>query len=193
MQVCNLTSAANYFHALRRQVHRNFRKPLVIATPKSMLRAREFMSNLAEMGPATTFHRIFEESEELVTDDNVRRVVLCSGKVYFDLLKARQERNIKDIALIRIEQLHPFPLTALGKTLARYRSADVIWCQEEPQNMGAWNFVDRRIEQVLSGLDIAAKRAAYVGRPEAASPATGLAKRHVKEQAKLVDAALSVT
>jgi 2-oxoglutarate dehydrogenase E1 component len=192
MQVCNLTSAANYFHALRRQVHRNFRKPLVITTPKSMLRAKEFMSSLAEMGPDTAFHRIFEESGELVADDKVRRVVLCSGKVYFDLLKARQERKIKDVALIRIEQLHPFPFTALGKVMARYGRADVVWCQEDPQNMGAWNFVDRRIEQVLAGLDIAAKRASYAGRPEAASPATGLAKRHVKEQAKLVDDALTV-
>jgi len=118
--------------------------------------------------------------------------VLCSGKVYFDLLKARQERKITDIALLRIEQLHPFPFTALGKELARYRRADVVWCQEEPQNMGAWNFVDRRIEQVLAGLDITAKRPFYAGRPEAASPATGLAKRHVKEQAKLVDDALTL-
>src|SRR5260370_23904833 len=118
MQVCTLTSAANYCHALRRQVHRNFRKPLVITTPKSMLRAKEFTSSLAEMGPGTTFHRIFEESEDLVAGDKVRRVVLCSGKVYFDLLKARQERKIKDIALIRVEQLHPFPFTALAKVMA---------------------------------------------------------------------------
>ena len=192
MQVCNLTSAANYFHALRRQVHRNFRKPLVITTPKSMLRAREFMSALSEMGPDTTFHRVFAESEEIVTDDKVRRVVLCSGKVYFDLLKARQERKIRDIALVRVEQLHPFPFTALGKVIARYRAADVVWCQEEPQNMGAWSFVDRRIEQVLAGLGNLAKRPSYVGRPEAASPATGLLKRHIKEQAKLVDDALTL-
>jgi 2-oxoglutarate dehydrogenase E1 component len=192
MQVCNLTSAANYFHALRRQVHRNFRKPLVITTPKSMLRAKEFMSGLAEMGPGTTFHRIFEERGELAGDGNVRRVVLCSGKVYFDLLKAREERKIKDIAIIRIEQLHPFPFTALGKVMTRYRKADVVWCQEEPQNMGAWTFVDRRIEQVLASSENIAKRASYVGRPEAASPATGLLKRHLKEQAKLVDDALTL-
>jgi 2-oxoglutarate dehydrogenase E1 component len=121
----------------------------------------------------------------------VRRVVLCSGKIYFDLLKARQERKIADVALLRVEQLHPFPFTALGKELARYRNADLVWCQEEPQNMGAWGFVDRRIEQALAGLDVAAKRSSYAGRPEAASPATGFAKRHVKEQAKLVDDALS--
>ena len=192
MQVCNLTSAANYFHALRRQVHRNFRKPLVVTTPKSMLRAREFMSDLAEMASGTTFHRIFEESGKIVADDKVRRVVLCSGKVYFDLLKARKERKIDDIALVRIEQLHPFPFTALGKAMGHYRNADVVWCQEEPQNMGAWNFVDRRIEQVLSGLGSVAKRPSYVGRPEAASPATGLLKRHIKEQTKLIDEALTL-
>jgi 2-oxoglutarate dehydrogenase E1 component len=173
-------------------VHRNFRKPLVITTPKSMLRAKEFMSGLAEMGPRTTFHRVFGESGELVADDKVRRVVLCSGKVYFDLLKARQERKIKDIALIRIEQLHPFPSPVLSEVLARYRNADVVWCQEEPQNMGAWTFVDRRLEQVLLNSENIAKRASYVGRPEAASPATGLLKRHLREQAKLVDEALTL-
>ena len=192
MQVCNLTTSANYFHALRRQVHRPFRKPLVITTPKSMLRAPEFAVPLSEMGPGTTFHRVIHESDDLVADTKVRRVVLCSGKVYFDLLKARRERKIKDIALIRVEQLHPFPFTALGKVIGRYTKADLVWCQEEPQNMGAWHFVDRRIEQALGTLDMKAKRAIYAGRPEAASPATGLAKRHLQEQAKLVDEALTL-
>jgi 2-oxoglutarate dehydrogenase E1 component len=192
LQVCNLTSAANYFHALRRQVHRNFRKPLVIMTPKSMLRAREFMSNLDEMAPGTAFHRVLGEVDALAADEKVRRVVLCSGKVYFDLLKERRERKIDDIALIRIEQLHPFPFNALGKLIGRYHNADFVWCQEEPQNAGAWSFVDRRIEQVLLGLSTKEKRPIYVGRPEAAATATGLLKRHNKEQAKLVDAALTL-
>jgi 2-oxoglutarate dehydrogenase E1 component len=192
LQVCNLTSAANYFHALRRQVHRNFRKPLVIMTPKSMLRARELMSNLDEMAPGTAFHRVLGEVDALAADEKVRRVVLCSGKVYFDLLKERRERKIDDIALIRIEQLHPFPFNALGKLIGRYHNADFVWCQEEPQNAGAWSFVDRRIEQVLIGLSTKEKRPIYVGRPEAAATATGLLKRHNKEQAKLVDAALTL-
>jgi 2-oxoglutarate dehydrogenase E1 component len=192
LQVCNLTSSANYFHALRRQVRRNFRKPLVIMTPKSMLRAKEYASRLDEMGPGTTFHRVIEEQGELVADEKVRRVVLCSGKVYFDLLKGREERKINDVALIRIEQLHPFPFTALGEAVGRYKNADFVWCQEEPENMGAWSFVDRRIERVLGGLDIKAKRPSYAGRPEAAAPATGLLKRHQREQAKLVDDALTV-
>src|SRR5277367_4552940 len=191
MQVCNLTSAANYFHALRRQVHRNFRKPLVITTPKSMLRAPEFASKLDDMGPDTCFHRVFEETEALVADAKVRRVVLCSGKVYFDLVKARTAGRDNRVALVRVEQLYPFPSDALGKILARYRNAEIIWCQEEPQNMGGWNFVDRRIEEVLAGLDVAAKRPCFAGRADAASPATGLFKRHVEEQAQLVADALA--
>ncbi|MBV9824675.1 MAG: 2-oxoglutarate dehydrogenase E1 component [Alphaproteobacteria bacterium] len=191
MQVCNLTTAANYFHALRRQIRRKFRKPLVIVTPKSLLRAKEVASPLADMGPGTTFHRVLPEVERLAADDQVRRVVLCSGKVYFDLLKARTEKGDNGVALLRVEQLYPFPFGTLGRLLQRYRNAEIVWCQEEPQNMGAWNFVDRRIEQVLAGLDIAAKRPRFVGRCEAASPATGLFKRHVQEQTNLVATALA--
>ena len=193
LQVCNLTTSANYFHALRRQMRRNFRKPLVIVTPKSLLRAPEAASSLAEMGPGSSFHRIFEELDTLGPDDRIRRVVLCSGKVYYDLLKARREREIKDIAILRIEQLYPFPFNALGKAVARYRNAEFVWCQEEPENMGAWSFVDRRLEQVLAGLDIAAKRPRYVGRAASAATATGLFSRHLAEQKKLVDGALAPT
>jgi 2-oxoglutarate dehydrogenase E1 component len=191
MQICNITSAANYFHALRRQIRRKFRKPLVVFTPKSLLRAKEVMSRLDEMGPGTTFHRIIDESEKIAPDDQVRRVVLSSGKVYFDLGKARAEKGDDKVALVRVEQLYPFPFVTLAKVLRRYRNAEVVWCQEEPQNMGAWNFVDRRIEQVLSGLDIAARRPRFVGRAEAASPASGLFKRHQQEQAHLVANALA--
>jgi|SRR5579884_526631 len=191
MQVCNLTTAANYFHALRRQIRRKFRKPLVVVTPKSLLRAKEVMSRLDDMGPGTTFHRVIGETETIAADDKVRRVVLCSGKVYFDLLKAREASGDDRIALVRIEQLYPFPFTSLGKVLARYRNAEVVWCQEEPQNMGAWTFVDRRIEQVLAALDIGTKRPRFAGRAEAASPATGLHKRHEAEQAQLVQEALA--
>jgi 2-oxoglutarate dehydrogenase E1 component len=191
IQVCNLTSAANYFHALRRQVRRNFRKPLVVFTPKSLLRAKEVMSRLDEMGSGSSFHRVVDEPELVAAADRVTRVVLCSGKVYFDLLKARAENGNDRVALIRIEQLYPFPFDTLGRVLRRYRNAEIIWCQEEPQNMGAWNFVDRRIEQVLAELNIAAKRPRFAGRAEAASPATGLFKRHVEEQAHLVADALA--
>jgi 2-oxoglutarate dehydrogenase E1 component len=189
--VCNLTSAANYFHALRRQIRRNFRKPLVIFTPKSLLRAKEVMSRLDEMGAGTSFHRVIDEGDAIAKDDQVRRVVLCSGKVYFDLVKARAEAGDKRVALVRLEQLYPFPFNTLGKVLQRYRNAEIVWCQEEPQNMGAWNFVDRRIEEVLAGLDVAAKRPRFAGRAEAASPATGLFKRHVEEQTHFLHDALA--
>jgi 2-oxoglutarate dehydrogenase E1 component len=192
IQVCNLTSAANYFHALRRQIRRNFRKPLVIFTPKSLLRAKEVMSRLDEMGPGTSFHRVIGENETIAADEAIHRVVLCSGKVYFDLVKARAANGNNRVALVRIEQLYPFPFNTLAKVFQRYRNAEIVWCQEEPQNMGAWNFVDRRIEEVLSGLDIAAKRPRFAGRAEAASPATGLFKRHIEEQAHLVADALAV-
>ena len=190
IQVCNLSTPANYFHALRRQIHRNFRKPLIIMSPKSMLRAK--LSNLADMGPGTTFHRIFGEAEAIAPDAEIKRVVLCSGKLYHELLAQRTERKIDKVALLRIEQLYPFPLNALGKELRRYPNAEVVWCQEEPKNMGAWTFVDGRIEAVLSGLDIAAKRPRYAGRAESAATATGSAKRHALEQASVVDQALTL-
>ena len=191
IQVCNLTSAANYFHALRRQVRRNFRKPFVVFTPKSLLRAREVTSRLDEMGPSSSFHRVIDDNGSPTNGDQVRRVVLCSGKIYFDLLKARAAGGADRAALIRVEQLYPFPFKPLAKILQCYRDAEIIWCQEEPRNMGAWDFVDARIEEVLAGLDIAAKRPRFVGRAEAASPATGLFKRHVEEQAHLVADALA--
>jgi 2-oxoglutarate dehydrogenase E1 component len=143
------------------------------------------------MGPGTTFHRIIDDPSPLAVADQIRRVVLCSGKVYFDLVKARAEQGDDEVALVRVEQLYPFPLNTLGKVLQRYRNAEIVWCQEEPQNMGAWNFVDRRIEQVLTGLDVAAKRPHFAGRAEAASPATGLYKRHAAEQTQLVADALA--
>jgi len=191
IQVCNLTTAANYFHALRRQVRRDFRKPLVLMTPKSLLRSPEVVSRLDEMEPGTSFHRIIAETDPLVADDQVRRVVLCSGKVYFDLRAARRERKIDDVAILRVEQLYPFPARSLGTALARYPNAEIVWCQEEPENMGAWTYIDRRIEKALAGLDIKAKRARYVGRPESAATATGLFKRHNVEQARLVADALA--
>jgi 2-oxoglutarate dehydrogenase E1 component len=190
IQVCNISTPANYFHALRRQVCRNYRKPLIIMSPKSMLRAK--LSTLADMAEGTTFHRVYGETEKLVADEKVKRVVLVSGKLYHELLAARTERKIKDVALVRVEQLYPFPFNALGKELKRYTKAEVVWCQEEHQNMGSWNFVDRRIETLLSGLDVKAKRPVYVGREESAATATGSMKKHVAQQQKLVDDALTV-
>ena len=191
IQVCNLTTAANYFHALRRQVRRNFRKPLIITTPKSLLRAPELATALSEMGPGTSFHRLIHEIDPIAPPDKVRRVVLCSGKVYFDLLKARREKKLDDVAILRLEQLYPFPAASFAQLMKPYANAELVWCQEEPENMGAWSFVDRRLERALATIDVKAKRARYVGRPEAAATATGLLRRHNIEQARLVAAALS--
>ena len=192
MQVCMPTTPANYFHILRRQMHRSFRKPLVVMTPKSLLRHKECVSTLADFAPGSSFRRILIETDQLTDDAKVRRVVLCSGKVYFDLVAERRKRKIDDIAIMRIEQLYPFPINRLAVRLRQYPNADVVWCQEEPENMGAWHFVDRRIDRALAAIDVKAKRPVYVGRPESASPATGSARTHLKEQADLVDRALTL-
>ncbi len=192
MQVANITTPANYFHALRRQLHRKFRKPLVIMTPKSLLRHKLCVSSLEDMGPGTSFKRVLPDCGQLVEDEKIRRVVLCTGKVYYDLLEERDKAGIDDVALVRVEQLYPFPEISLGNELKRYSAADVVWCQEEPGNMGAWNYIDRRIETLLGTLDVHAKRPSYAGRDEAASPATGLHSRHSAEQARLVRQALAI-
>jgi len=191
MQVVVPSTPASYYHALRRQVHRNFRKPLVVMTPKSLLRHKLCVSTFAEMGPGSCFHRVLPDADTLVADDKVRRVVLCAGKVYYDLYERRAAQGIKDVALVRVEQLYPLPARSLTNVFTRYRNAEVVWCQEEPGNMGAWTYLDRRIEDILVAVGGKAKRPRYVGRPEAASPATGSYKRHAKEQAKLVDEALA--
>lgn len=192
MQVSVPSTPANYFHLLRRQVHRSFRKPQIVMTPKSLLRHKLCVSSMDDLASGSYYRRVLSETDELVDDKDVRRVVLCSGKVYYDLYAARAEQGIKDVALVRLEQLYPFPRISLTKELERYTNADAVWCQEEPANMGAWSFLDRRIEALLLDIGGAVQRPTYVGRPEAASPATGLAKRHAKEQAKLIQDALTV-
>ena len=192
MRVGNLTTPANYYHALRRQLKANYRKPLVLMTPKSLLRHKLAVSSLSDFGPGSAFRYVIPETDAIAPEEKVRRVVLCSGKVYYDLLQERRDKGVQDVAIVRMEQLYPFPRISLGKALAPYRNAEVVWCQEEPENMGAWNFVDRKIEAVLRELDIKAKRPDYVGRAEAASPATGLAKIHQQQQETLVRDALGL-
>ncbi len=190
LQVANCSTPANYFHALRRQMHRDFRKPLILMTPKSLLRHKLCISSAADFMGKESFHRVLPETIKL--DKAVKRVVLCSGKVYYDLFEAREKAGIKNIALIRLEQLYPFPEKVLAQELEKYPQAEVVWCQEEPENQGAWHFVDRRIEKALQAIKHKAGRPVYVGRPPAAAPATGSLKAHNKEQETLVNVALSV-
>ena len=189
MSVCNITTPANYFHALRRQLKRNFRKPLVIMTPKSLLRAKLAVSPLAEMAGDSRFQTVLPEVDPIDPPEAVTRVVICSGKVYYDLLTERRDKKLNHVAIIRIEQLYPFPVISLPRILAPYTNAEIVWCQEEPANNGAWTFVDRRIEKVMTGLGRSV-RPIYAGREDAASPATGLARVHAQQQAALVAEAL---
>ncbi|RJL05775.1 2-oxoglutarate dehydrogenase E1 component [Paracoccus siganidrum] len=197
--VANCTTPANYFHILRRQIHRGFRKPLVLMTPKSLLRHPKAVSAAEDFQTGSNFHRILWDDAErgtsdtkLVADDRIRRVVICSGKVYYDLLKARDEAGIDDVYLLRLEQFYPFPAQAMVKELGRFKQAECVWCQEEPKNQGGWTFVEPYLEWVLERLGAKHGRARYVGRNAAASPATGLASRHKAEQEALVSEALDL-
>jgi 2-oxoglutarate dehydrogenase E1 component len=190
LQVANCSTPANYFHILRRQIHRPFRKPLVLMTPKSLLRHKKAVSKLADMAEGSSFHRVLWDDAErnpeltaarLKPDDQIRRVVLCSGKVYYDLLEDREKRGLDDVYLMRLEQFYPWPMKSLSTELSRFRNAELVWCQEEPRNMGGWTFVDPWLELTLEKLRVQSKRARYVGRPASASPAAGLMSRHQKE------------
>jgi 2-oxoglutarate dehydrogenase E1 component len=192
IQVVNCTTPANLFHVLRRQIRRNFRKPLIIFTPKSLLRHKLCVSALADFGPGTKFHRVLVETDALVDDADVRRVVFCCGKVYYDLLQERRRRGIDDVALVRVEQLYPWPRIRVSEQVSRYPNAEVVWCQEEPANNGAWQFVLPRLINILEERGRARVVPFYVGRKAAASPATGLFKVHEQEQRRLVEEALTV-
>jgi 2-oxoglutarate dehydrogenase E1 component len=190
MQVVNCSTPANYFHVLRRQIHRTFRKPLIVMTPKSLLRHKKCVSKLSEMGPGTSFHRVLWDDAQLgngltsvkiAADENIRRVVICSGKVYYDLLEDRERRGIDDVYILRLEQFYPWPIKSMSTELARFPNAEVVWCQEEPKNMGGWTFVDPWLELTLEKLPVASKRARYVGRQASASTAAGLMSKHVNE------------
>lgn len=190
MQVCNVTTAANYFHVLRRQLHRNFRKPLIMMSPKSLLRKKEVACDIEEFAPGTSFKRVIPETDKLVADDKVRKVVLCSGKIYYDAAEKRAADGTDDVAIIRVEQLYPFPLEEVKAELARYKNAEFVWLQEEPKNMGYWLFIRAYLDETLESLEFG-KRVGYAGRISAASPATGFYKVHNVEQDNIVAVALS--
>ena len=197
--IANCTTPANYFHILRRQLHRTYRKPLVLMTPKSLLRNKFAVSQQEDFLEGSSFHRVLwddaqneNSSLNLEQDNNIKRVIVCSGKIYYDLLKERDSNYLSHIYLLRVEQLYPVPGKALIKELNRFKNAQLIWCQEEPKNQGAWSFMEPNLEVILSELKIKAKRAKFVGRPPSASPATGLASQHKEQQEKIIFEALDL-
>lgn len=192
IQVCNITTPANYFHVLRRQMLRPFRKPLVIMSPKSLLRHPLAKSSREEFLGEHHFMRIKSDLTE-IPDKKIRRLVLCSGKVAYDLIQRRDEEKLDDVSIVRIEQIYPFPGEPLAVRLKRMTNLEeVVWCQEEPKNNGAWFFVEERIESALSEAGHEGMRPRYAGREVAASPATGYAKRHEEQQRALVTMALGL-
>jgi 2-oxoglutarate dehydrogenase E1 component len=193
MQVLNCSTPANYFHALRRQLKRDFRKPLIIMTPKSLLRNKMCVSKLSDMGEQTAFRRVIKDPNLDLKDKDIEKVVISSGKVFYNLLEERDSKKLNNVKLLRLEQIYPFPARTLKEELSKTPKAEVVWCQEEPKNMGAWFFVDRKIEDVLISYKAKYLRPSYAGRAEAASPATGSLSRHNREQADLVNSALETT
>src|SRR4051794_30520799 len=197
MQVANCTTPANYFHILRRQLKRDIRKPLILMTPKSLLRHNRAVSRLEEMAIGTSFHRVLWDDAEylksekirLVENEKIRRVVLCSGKVYYDLYEEREKREVNDVYLMRVEQLYPFPLKALVTELSRFRNAEIVWCQEEPKNMGAWFSVEPYLEWVHNQLGRKGQRTRYIGRAASAATATGVMSKHLAQLKAFLDEA----
>ena len=196
--VANCSTPANYFHILRRQLHRSFRKPLILLTPKSLLRHKLCVSDKSDFTDGSSFHRVLWDDAErglsktkLLTDKKIKRVVMCSGKVYYDLLEERDRRGISDIYILRFEQFYPFPAISAVKELERFKNAEMVWCQEEPKNQGGWSFMEPNLEWVLSRINAAASRPRYIGRASSASPATGLASTHKNQQEALINEALS--
>ncbi len=199
IQVMNCTTPANYFHALRRQIHRDFRKPLIIMTPKSLLRNKRCTSNIEDFTKKNSFHRILNDHAdfrkygliELKEDKKIKKVIICSGKIYFDLLEAREKAKNKEIFIIRIEQLYPFPVKTLARELKRFKnSSKFYWCQEEPQNMGAWNTARNYIQWSLGYIKAKNREVEYIGRKPAASPASGYLKKHLAEQNEILEKVL---
>ncbi|WP_426034454.1 2-oxoglutarate dehydrogenase E1 component [Cypionkella sp. TWP1-2-1b2] len=195
--VANCTTPSNYFHILRRQMHRDFRKPLILMTPKSLLRHPMAISDASDFTEGSYFHRVLWDDAQkghsetkLNADDGIKRVVLCSGKVYYDLLAERDARGLTDTYLLRVEQLYPVPKQSLTAELSRFKGAEWVWCQEEPKNMGAWSHIEPELEALLTNIGATNTRPRYAGRAASASPATGLASKHKYEQQTLVNEAL---
>ena len=195
IQVVNCTTPANYFHVLRRQMHREFRKPLIIMTPKSLLRHKKCVSFLEDFSPANSFHRILNDYADvkeyglikLKADNKIKKVILCSGKVYFDLIDEREKLKANDVIIYRIEQLYPFPVKTLGREIKRFKNAEFFWCQEEPKNMGAWNTVRNYIDRTMEIAKFSNKQVTYIGRRPSSSTATGNHNKHVAQTREILD------
>ena len=195
IQVVNCTTPANYFHVLRRQMHRGFRKRLIVMTPKSLLRNKKRVSKLEDFTKKNTFHRILEDHAYLTEnklinlkkDKKIEKVIMCSGKIYFDLIDAREKAKNNSVTFVRIEQLYPFPAKTLAKLLKRYTNANFYWCQEEPQNMGAWNTVKVYIERTLEIIQFKRDKIKYIGRKPSASTATGNLNKHLAQQKEILE------
>ena len=195
IQVVNCTTPSNYFHVLRRQMHREFRKPLVIMTPKSLLRHKRCVSDISEFTTKSTFHRVLEDDSfikknnliKLDSNKKIKKVVMCSGKIYYDLLEAREKFKNSRVVLVRLEQLYPFPAKTLANILKRYKNANFLWCQEEPKNMGAWNTVRNYIDRTLEMINFKDINVKYVGRQASSSTATGNANKHLAQQKEILE------
>ena len=190
MQIVNCTTPANYFHVLRRQIHRNFRKPLIIMSPKSTLRNNNNVSSIKEFSNKNTFHRVLGDLIDKVKKDLVTRVIICSGKIYYDLIEERKKHQIINVYIVRLEQLYPFPYDPLTLELKEFKNVDYFWCQEEPKNMGAWGFVSSRIESVLNKINDKNQKLYFIGRRASATPATGSYDRHLSNQKNIIRLAL---
>ena len=196
IQVVNCTTPSNYFHVLRRQMHREFRKPLIIMTPKSLLRHKKCVSNISEFSKKSTFHRILEDDaysninnllELKKRDENIKKVIMCTGKIYYDLIEAREKYKNNEVTFLRIEQLYPFPVKTLANILKRYTKASFIWCQEEPKNMGAWNTVRNYIDRTLEIVNFGDKSVKFVGRKASSTTATGNLNKHLAQQKEILE------
>ena len=190
IQVINCTSPGNYFHALRRQLHRDFRKPLIIMTPKSTLRHKKNTSKIEDFINGSSFHRVMNDQLDQSSKDKINRVLLCSGKIYFEIHDQIESLGIENVAILRLDQLYPFPYDALTDELECYKDCEIYWVQEEPSNMGAYFFVKERIESVMHSLNMKTKELIFIGRRSSASPATGVQARHTQNQKNIIDLAI---
>ena len=190
IQVANCTSPANYFHILRRQLLRNFRKPLILLTPKSTLRHKKNVSKIEDFVNGSSFHRVLRNEISKDQEKKINRLIICSGKIFFELQDSIEKLKKDNVFILRLEQLYPFPYDVFSNELKRFKNCEIIWCQEEPKNMGSWGFISSRIENILQSLNYKNHNLFFIGRRASATPATGSHSRHLSNQKNIVRLAL---